>query len=78
METIGQDQIESRRSLMGYSMITTKMNGETAPTCKKSITGLVGCGAAPRCVSEIAPTHIIEFLKTISKKKSKILLVLEF
>jgi hypothetical protein len=23
------------------------------PTCKKSITGLVGCGAAPRCISGI-------------------------
>jgi hypothetical protein len=27
--------------------------GEKAPTCKKSITGLVGCGTAPRCVSGI-------------------------
>jgi hypothetical protein len=26
------------------------MKGEKAPTCKKSITGLVGCEAVPRCV----------------------------
>jgi hypothetical protein len=54
---------------MGYSRNTTKINGEKAPTCKKSITGLVGCGTAPRCVSGIAPSHIIEFSKTITKKK---------
>jgi hypothetical protein len=27
------------------------MKGEKAPTCKKSITGLVGCEAVPRCSS---------------------------
>jgi hypothetical protein len=49
METLGQDQIKSRRYLMGYSRNTSrcrwKMNEEKASTCKKSITGLVGCGA---------------------------------
>jgi hypothetical protein len=29
------------------------MKGEKASTCKKSITGLVGYGTAPRCVSGI-------------------------
>jgi hypothetical protein len=29
------------------------MNRKMAPTCKKSITGLVGCGAAQRCVPGI-------------------------
>jgi hypothetical protein len=34
------------------------MNRKMALTCKKSITGLVGCGAAQKCVSGIEiPTN---------------------
>jgi hypothetical protein len=45
METIGQDRYSRNTSRCRW-----KMNGEKAPIC---IASLVGCRAAPRCVSGI-------------------------
>jgi hypothetical protein len=55
---------------MRYSRNTSKgrwkVNGEKAPTCKKSFTGLVGCGAAPKSVSGI---EIARNEKAISRSR---------